>query len=432
MSQSERTKLIFLAVGLSLLLIVRDIFEIELSKWIYFAYLVFFFAIAQYRTLIYMLCFILPLLCGLPGTYIMLCALFFLILKKGNASIYQIIMIFLVAGMEIFASFWYPKEDIASLLQYISYASMMFFLIHDSTALDYDRCLRMYLYGTCFLCMVIITTGIMTAPSNWLTQFAKGTFRFGKTQMENEEAMRLVLNPNNLANYSVTGGCVGMLLADKSKGRQRLFYIVLALVASLGGVMSVSRSWLLVMALCLFLYILGKVRYPKRLVATVLFFGAVAFLVFGLMGDTTAILDAFTTRMEEDDVSTGNGRVTHFVAYMEAFLSNPRYILFGTGVTQYKAVTNLWGSMHNGTQQILVCCGISGFVVYLFGLLKPVTDICREGKRKMLYWIPWIGAVLYVQTTQFLNPMMLMLPYIVGVYALKSGEVKHEAIRPYG
>ena len=118
--------------------------------------------------------------------------------------------------------------------------------------------------------------------------------------------------------------------------------------------------------------------------------------------------------------------------YMEAFLSNPRYIIFGTGVTQYKAMTGLWGSVHNGTQQILVCCGLLGFVVYMVGLLKPVVDIRRTRKRKMAYWLPWVGCVLYVQTTQFLNPMMLMLPYIIGVYALKSEEVKYEAIHRYG
>jgi O-antigen ligase len=318
------------------------------------------------------------------------------------------------------------------MVQYISYAGILFFLIHDKSEQHWKKCLQMYLYGVVLLCAVIITTGIMTAPSNWLSLFAKGEFRFGKTQLEDEELMRLILNANNLGNYSAVGGCVGLMLVEHSKGKQKVMNALLTITALSGGFLSISRSWLLVIAICLFLYILGKVRNPKRLLSAVLVFALLAVVGLLMMGDRTEFLEAFLTRMGGDDLITGNGRWEHFVQYMEAYLSDPRYILFGTGVTQYKAMTGLWGSLHNGTQQILVCCGILGFVVYLAGLIKPIADIRRTGKRKLAYWIPWIGVVLYIQTTQFLNPMMLMMSYAIGVFALKLGEVENETVHRYG
>lgn len=432
MPQGERLKLAAMAAGLSVLLILRDVFAIDPGKFVYFGYVVFFMIWAKYQTLVCMLCFIFPLLCGLPGTYIAPIALGLLYLKSGRNTTGQIGMLIVVAVMEVFASIWYPKTNIPDMVQYISYAGILFFLIHDKSEQHWKKCLQMYLYGVVVLCAVIITTGIMTAPANWLSLFAKGEFRFGKTQLEDEELMRLILNANNLGNYSAVGGCVGLMLVEHSKGKQKVMNVLLTITALSGGFLSISRSWLLVIAICLFLYILGKVRNPKRLLSAVLVFALLAVVGLLMMGDRTEFLEAFLTRMGGDDVFTGNGRWEHFVQYMEAYLSDPRYILFGTGVTQYKAMTGLWGSLHNGTQQILVCCGILGFVVYLTGLLKPIADIRRTGKRKLAYWIPWIGVVLYIQTTQFLNPMMLMMSYAIGVFALKLGEVENETVRRYG
>ncbi len=429
MKRNERMKLIIYAVGLALMMIIRDVFDVGMSKYVCLAYVLTFFVLAQYQTLVYMVCYTIPLVCGLPGTYIMLGALVLLIIKCKKVNLWQIGLFAVVTSMELFASAWYPKSDIVAIIQYISYAGLVFFLIHDRTDIDFTLCLCMYLYGVAVLCGIIITTGIMAAPTNWMKQFAKGYFRFGQTQYDKNEGMQTALNANNLANYSASATFTGLLLMEKSKGFRRIIVILMTLLAVAGGFLTISRSWLLVLAICLFLYILGKVRNPKRFIATLLIFSVVFLIGFFAIGGTE-LIEGFVARMTDDDMSTGNGRTRLFTKYMDIFFRNVRFMIVGTGVTQYRAMTGNITSMHNGTQQILVCCGMIGFTVYMFGLIRPILVTRRERKIPMSYWLPLISTALYVQTTQFLNPTMLMLPYIVGIFAIKAAKnttVKQES-----
>ena len=96
MKQQERILLIAMAVGLSAMLVLRDALGFGLSKYIYFIYAVFFMVIAKYDTMVYMICFMLPLVCGLPGTYIMPVALVLLILKKNKLNGWQVVMVLFV------------------------------------------------------------------------------------------------------------------------------------------------------------------------------------------------------------------------------------------------------------------------------------------------------------------------------------------------
>lgn len=423
MKRNERTKLILFAVGLTLLLVARDIMGIGMSKYIYLAFCAVFFLVAEYQTLVYMICFVLPLLCGLPGTYIMTAALVMLVAKSRRINLWQITLIVAVAVMELFASVWYPVSDFVPIVNYVAYAGVMFFLIHDKTDIDYVVSLRMYLYSICVLCVIIIAAGIMEAPDGWIELLATGNFRFGKTHYSDEEGMALVLNANGLGLYSAAGVCAGVFLADRSKGAQRIWMIALTIVAASGGLMSISRTWVFVVAICLFFYILGKVRHPRRFIAVLLVFGFLAVCLFLVVGRDSelmeAILEAFDTRMNDNTMSSGNGRVELFEVYMEAFLTDYRIFLFGSGVTQYIAMTGNLPPIHNGTQQILVCCGIFGFAIFMFGMLQPIFAARKKGKKPIVYWIPLIGMLLYLQTTQFLNPAMQMLPYIIGIMALK-------------
>ena len=380
--------------------------------------------IAQYKVMVYMLCFTLPLVCGLPGTYIMPCALILLILKKGNINFWQIGMILFVAIMEVLASLWYPEPDIPKMVQYISFAGVMFFLIHDKTELDYQQCVKMYMFGISVLCGVILITGLMTAPSNWLQQFSKGYFRFGSTQMEELEGMKLTLNANSLAYYSITGMCCGALLIEGKQGKELARYVLLLILAAIVGFLTVSRSWLLVTALCLFLYVISKVKHPERFLGLVLILSVAAMVIIWILGKSEELATAFVERFNPDRIESDSHRGQIFMGYMRIFFSDIRIVLTGSGVACFRSVLGYAGAMHNGTQQILVCLGLFGFVIFMAGLCKPVLSLRRQGKREMVYWLPLIGVVMFVQTIQFLNPTMLMLPFIVGVYALKMKNFK--------
>ena len=133
MTKKDKYLLYGMAAGLAVMLILRDINGISVSKYLYLAYVVGFMAIANYQTLVNIICFILPLVCGLPGTYIMPCALVLLTVKRGRIKATQLVPILLILLLELVAALWYPKIDFALIVNYVSFAAVMIFLTQDDS-----------------------------------------------------------------------------------------------------------------------------------------------------------------------------------------------------------------------------------------------------------------------------------------------------------
>lgn len=427
MTKTDKWLLYGMAAGLNILLILRDVNGISISKFIYFGYVAVFMAAANYQVLVKMICFLLPLVCGLPGTYIMLFAFALLLIKRGGFKLRQIIPILLILALELLASLWYPSADFVAIVNYVSFAAVMIFLIQDDGSIDYRHCVMMYLLATALLCYVILAATFADAPKNWMKLFANGQFRIGDQHIETD-AMTLKLNANSLAYYSVVGIACGLLLTEKAKGGKKVWYIALTLLFAAAGFLTVSRSWLLIAAACLLLYILSKLRSPKQFLILFLVLAVVTVWLVNYFGNNPELLAGFESRFAEDTVQSGGSRTDIFQRYMDIFVSNLRFVLFGTGVTQYTAVTETIGSIHNGTQQILVCCGLIGFALYMVVLFGPVIKANRGKKIPLTYWLPLLSVIAFTQTIQFLNPTMLMLPYIIGIYALRTGGQAYEDI----
>lgn len=427
MAKKGRNLLILMAVGLSVLLVLRDILDFSISKYIFLAYSVAFMAVACYEVTVYMLCFMLPLVCGLPGTYIMPCALVLLVFKKGKVNARFVLAIIILTFLELLASVWYPKQNLTIIVQYISFAGIMLYLIHDDTTLDNLMCVRMFFLGTILLCGVIVVAGLQEAPDNWLELFAKGQFRFGETQVQQAASVSLKLNANSMAYYSVVGCACGLLFIDQSKGMRKLFWLVGVLVCLVAGILTLSRTWIITLFIILILYAASKLRSPKQFLTLLLVLAVLVTVAVVYFNQNPELLAGLTTRLEDADVEGGNGRVDLFAKYMDIYLNNIRYVLLGMGVTQYRAISGI-NSLHNGTQQILVCCGLLGFIVYMVALIGPVYRACKGKKYPMVFWLPLLSVVFFVQSIQFLNPMMLMLPYAAGVFALKAGGNRSEIV----
>ena len=421
MIKNQKQLLLFMIVGLAGLLIIRDVVGVNISKYIFLAYVVGCMFMADYETMINMLCFIFPLICGLPSTYIMLCALALLIFKKGKINSWQMCLILLIAAMEFFAAIWYPSMDFVRIIQYISFAAVMIFMLHDDVKLDYLQCIKAFFFGIGLLCVIILISGLASAPDNWLKLFANGQFRFGETHTEEMDGMMISLNANSLAYYSIVGCMCGVVLLEATKNN-KLIVFPLLLLTVLAGFLTVSRSWMLIMIICIALYVFSKVNKVKGMLITLFLVGVLLIALTIVLQAYPELADGFLTRFNSDGVEGGNGRVEIFIMYMDIFISNIRFVLLGTGVTDYLAVAGTDISMHNGTQQILVCCGIIGFALYavvLGGAVWKARKVRKHDKLMVSNWLPIISIIAFTQTIQFLNPTMLMLPFVVGCYALK-------------
>ena len=405
----------------TLMLVARDIVGISISKWLFVFVAGGLMFVGDLRAVVYMTAFSIPLLCGIPGTYILLIACVFLIFKIGKVCANTVALCALLLILEFIASIWYPRNDVIGMMSYMGHVAVLIILMSDDILIRKDvssfGTVQAYMLGSLLLCSIIIVSGIKNAPGNWLELFAKGWFRFGDTQADASAGMVLTLNANNLGYYGILGSFFGFQLWRK--GYHKIINMVLVLLHAIAGILSLSRSFLLLAALCALLMIIVSSKSMKMVVGLIFATIACGILLNIVVSKYPDLLTGWVTRMTGEDMSTGNGRITHLLAYLQAWLERPRCILLGAGVTGYKDVTGLYASMHNALEQILVCYGFVGATVFLFGLARPVIRIRSEHRIAFIDWIPLISLVLFVQTIQFVNPTMLMMPYAIAVHAAK-------------
>jgi hypothetical protein len=266
--EEERNKknqivLMLFIIGIIMLMLMRDIVQIPLNKYIFVIYSASLMCLADYQTLVYMLSFLFPLVWGLPGTYIMLCATILLLMKTTILNKKTTLLILFFTIMELIASFWYPDVDFVEMAGYLFSISIFFILLNIEEKIDYMHCVKLFFYGVAVLCLIVVISGLQKAPSDWRYLFSKGWFRFGETQVNTAASMITSVNANTLAYYSITGICCGLVLLKKEKGINRIIIITIITYFVVSGFLSVSRSWLIVAFICAMLFGLCETRSLK-------------------------------------------------------------------------------------------------------------------------------------------------------------------------
>lgn len=419
----ESTLPIYIII-LSSMIILRDIIGVNLSKYIFVVLCTLFFFITDKQNLIYMIMFTVPMLCGLPGNYIMPIAFFIYIIKKRYFQKKQFFFCLFIAFMEIFASAFYSSVDIPMILGYVTNLMLFFCLIYDNSEYDYKKCLFYYTLGILLVSLVIIISTISKSPT-WLQDIASGYLRFGMIEHETEEALNLTLNANSLAMYSITGMSCCVVLLKGSFGK-KIFTVLEIIFLALAGMLTLSRTWIIIAIILFLLYFIASTTSIKQTLKTLLGIGVLLGISFYILSNIPEVYEGMIARLTRADVAGGNGRVDITNEYLSLFGNNIRTMLFGTGVTQYRSIIGATESLHNSLVQILICYGIFGSFVFLYGWLsKPIKALRRV---RLLYWIPFICALLFSLTLQIVNPHFLIYPHLMGIYALYLGMQENKKI----
>jgi len=417
MNKRDRYLIYLYLLGLAALLVLRDIFGVGINKFIILFYFILLALPSSYEALITMLCFTFPLICGLPGTYMMLSALIFLVVKRRSINARQFLGILFLLLMELSASIWYIKTDIAEIIKYLSYAAVVFMIISDSNLqVDYIGCIKSYVLGTLLLSIIIVISTIQKAPSDCSQLFSKGWYRFGAIQAEGVEEVIVRLNPNSMAFYSIIGICCCFVLIGRINKLERIINIGALFIFALIGILSTSRTWILVLLVIMGIYIVSIAKNRKKVVISLVCFLTFIIFVKIVLHNFPEIGYGLLERLVSGSTRTGGGRIHLFMTYFYSFF-NSGYILFGTGVTQYRMMLNMSESVHNGLQQIVICYGVVGAIIFLYFLVHPLLEAIR--KVKLLFWLPFIGMFLFMQTIQFINPVMHIMPYVITVFSLR-------------
>lgn len=413
-------KVTFYIIVLSAIVILRDIAGVGINKYFIIAFCAIWYIISSHDELIGELFFTFPLLCGLPGNYIMPIAFITMLVKKHYVSknVMALLSYFLV--IEIFSSMVLGGTfDISNELGYLVNLFIFFMLIYNDGDFRIDTCLSLYVSGIVFVSLIIISSTLIKAPSNWMSLMASGYFRFGTVEVSNDNSLRMTLNANALSYYSIAGlSCAALLLSRKNRnGFVQLIKIAILIIA---GILTLSRTWFLCFALLLILFVLANLRGLRSGFKTILLVGSLI-LIFAIIANSfTDLTTGILARFSRSDISNGNGRIDLLLVFWNSFWNNAKYVPFGTGVVGYNSALGIDASIHNSVLQLLVCYGVIGFTVFIIGWMRPI--LCRLKNKELVYWIPFICIFIYSLGAQIVNPPSLLYPHLVAVLALQMGD----------
>lgn len=403
---------VIFTIALSLLLYMRDINGVDTSKFQLLALVVGYALVADYKHLMMLIAFILPLTNGLPGNYILPILLVLMVIKGRNSknvpglvwgafiviAVYELMHVFLFA----------PSFDLPS---YVGYCSFLFLMLFVGGTYNSRSDESLNALSFCFGTVVMLTIILLNFNQMVGGELIEGGMRMGYGT--DEETMTLRTNPNNIGLYSIASISIAFALWYYKKIPVWLLAVV-AIPSFIGGVYSLSRTWMLSVALFAVLFFLmrtGKKKFSSILVLLLAVIGIFYFFTRFNVG----ALDAFESRFEGD--STGGSRTTLFAAYHKWMFDNPWALLFGTGALPYKEVTQLFNSTHNAFQQIFVAYGIPGLAFFIY-LLVRLLKKWRVPKERMVY-VPILVIGFFLQSSQFLNPTYCAYPFIASFFILK-------------
>ena len=414
---NQKTLLIATIATLSIILYMGNVFAYNTSKLVDLFCLVTFPFLSP-SGLLATVAFLTPLNSGITTMYIFGLAVVFLVLRSKKLPFKMLITVLVIATHELFLNGIAGKVN---LMTFITYALVVFLFLYgmmNKENINYQAVCVAFVVGTALLLFAVFTTTIQHYPLEHLLQGYVRIGVYGNKEALGGSVAILSDNANNLGYFSAVSVTMGLLLLTRAKGVERLLLLVTLFVNVVIGAFTVSRTWIALVALGVVLVALfrykGKARFAMLFVVGILFVG------FGaVIATQTNIFDAFFERMNE---LGEDNRMRIFKRYMSAMANRPLRILSGAGALTYKTVFNISGSMHNGLQQIFVAYGVPGFLLWMWMMFSPIVLHFKKRKFRIYRILPLLIAFLFTQTIQFVNPFILMLPYMVAMCYMKIPE----------
>ncbi len=409
--------LIWLLVILSGLICLRAISTVFLYPLLLVSLAVFSFA--PFKVCLPVLCFLLPFanIIKIQPGQISFFTFFFLIyvvrtlLKKGALKrVFLISLLFFVGYSLVFSG-------IGKIIVILTMACG-FAMIHDTCQSDeYDY--YEVLYAFCFGIIISSSLGLLKDTLPIINSFIReATQKVGDKEYV-ERFVGLNTNPNYYTmDISVALSCLTVVM---STSKPRKLHIVLFATLSVFGLMSVSKSFLVVWAVLLMMLLLYGIRNGgTSFIKLILIFGVTAVLIYCFAQES---IDTYIYRLTEDsgnDISgLTTGRTDIWVIYLKTIIKNERILLFGAGLGEI-----LHKATHNTYLEAFYNVGIVGIVFWFFVFKMSIA--IKSFPRKFIYYIPAVILLIrFMGISLFVHDCLWYYLVIISL-SLKS-EISFES-----
>ncbi len=393
------------------IIFVRNILEISIPVGLILVYS-FIIALGSRRDEIFALsiCCI-PLWAAFQYKYLLLFCILIYAMKypKDIRISYRILPLLLMMAWELLHGGRYSFSYYEYLRDFSELIFCSFLLTMDHKKTDYPMISRLLAVSSVFVCSVVLINLLKANAFDFLLIF-RGSYRFG---VGNSAVQNFGLNYNAnqlgfICNLSVSG-LIQLILSRRQ--RKADYFLITALI--LFGVMTMSRTFLVCLALLFVLFVCfgnaGTSAKIKRIFAASLVLLLITLAGWLIM---PTVFNSFAARFLEEDIS--NGRLELFLFYHEHLMSGFRPMFFGTGIQHYtRDLVNTYNYLsnvsHNGVQEIVLCWGIPGLLLMASLLCSMISHRKREFRRRNINYIPLILLMVDMQAGQFLRSGVAML-----------------------
>lgn len=376
----------------------------------------FFFFINDVNGIIVLLCFLIPLNTGITKLYIFFFAVLFIIFKEKKVKFNILILFVSISLYEYIMSFTVNGFDIKYYFTYISILFILIYILFKEDGINARACCYAFIAGSALLLLCVLLTAFQKYG---VSQVLSGMVRigvYGEAELL-ESATIISDNANNLGYYSSIAITLAILLIKKTDKKTKTLLMISIIINTVGGVFTLSRSWVLVSLIGLVLSVLFGYEVKSKIAISIGLFISL-YLVYQVLLTQTNVMQAMIDRIflsEGRQSFAENDRFKLINEYWDFLRNNPTRIWTGTGAMMYKEICRCSNSLHSGAQQILISYGIPGCIVFAYILFYPIISWFKTHKFKIHHIIPILTVVVFTQTIQFLNPYILMLPYAVGI-----------------
>lgn len=283
----------------------------------------------------------------------------------------------------------------------------------DVSNVDYAFVVRNMSLLVAAICLITLMREIVMADFN-LALAVADLQRLGLTS--DDMLLGSTINPNSLGIVcilSLTG-----LLQLRMVGQQKNTDTIIIIVLLVFGALTLSRTFLICLVLMVFFMILaqrGDFRKKLHLLCTIVLIAVTVLLLLNWLFPD--VLQKYDKRFQSEDISSG--RTSLMIAYHQFILDEPKVMLFGIGLQDFKEKLIMVhrvadNTPHNAIQEVLVAWGIPGFLlIVVFGLLMLQQSTKYSTKHALLNYIPLLIILAKSMAGQLLvsNYTMLALSY---------------------
>lgn len=408
-------------------ILLRNLGQINLPDLIVLAIsvLVFMGLQVEYGMIFYI--FLIPFKTGIGmhAITLMYCIAAFLRHVKENGGKFEkiIIALFLIVGLE-FINVTFGKGNYAELLRYAVYMFWMYFIYEQLNDLGWDKriivnMIKAFVVGLVIASLIVV---IINGKNLTLSGLFNGQFRIGKTvEYSMLNSMLISFHVNDLAIFCGSGiSLVFILMLNKCMntltGAACIIYLLLV------GFLTQSRTFVLMVALLVVYMALVSGRNRWKYVLAISTVAAIVLFLYD--AGYLPVIDTIIMRFNGTDMETMNGRTDIIAAYNKVLFSNPIRLFTGYGVLDYRLYSTV-GSAHNGTQEMLISCGVIGsacliYWYYFWGKTAQQKARCRFEKN-LINYAPFLTVLLGIQGTQFVSQYHMICIFTIALLAVGLG-----------